>query len=128
MEKTKVLIVDDSELILAKITDVLEADGYMVYTTSTAEDAFGEVLRKRPDILLLDIIMPGIDGIEICSNLKKNSLTKDIVIIIYSGKKDVELMDLCFAAGADHYVLKSSDTSLLTKTIKEIVNKKSILY
>ncbi len=128
MEKTKVLIVDDSELILAKITDVLEAEGYMVHTTSTSEDAFGEVLRKRPDILLLDIMMPGIDGIEICSNLKKNSLTKDIVIIIYSSKKDVELMDLCFKVGADRYVLKSSDTSLLTQTIKETVNKKSILY
>ena len=128
MEKTKVLIVDDSELILARISDVLEAEGYTVHTTSTAEDTFGEVLRKKPDILLLDIMMPGIDGIEICSNLKKNSLTKDIVIVIFSGKKDVELMDLCFAVGADRYVLKSSDTSLLTKTIKEIVNKKSILY
>ena len=128
MEKTKILIVDDSELTLAKTADVLEAEGYMVHTTSTAEDAFGEVLRKRPDVLLLDIMMPGIDGIEICSNLKKNSLTKDIAIIIYSGKKDVELMDLCFAAGADHYVLKSSDMSLLIKTIKEIVKQKSVLY
>ena len=128
MEKTKILIVDDSELILAKISDVLEAEGYTVFSTSTAADAFGEVMRKKPDILLLDIMMPGIDGIEICSKLKKNSLTKDIAIVIYSGKKDVELMDLCFAAGADNYVLKSSDTSLLTKTIKDIVKQKSILY
>ncbi|UCD84575.1 MAG: response regulator [Deltaproteobacteria bacterium] len=128
MEKTKILIVDDSELILAKISDVLEAEGYTVFSTSTAGDAFGEVMRKKPDVLLLDIMMPGIDGIEICSKLKKNSLTKDIAIVIYSGKKDVELMDLCFAAGADNYVLKSSDTSLLTKTIKDIVKQKSILY
>jgi len=75
-------------------------------------------------IILLDIMMPGIDGIEICRNLKRSPVTSPILIAIHSSKKDPPLMDLCFEAGAECFIIKTNDFEGLVDRVKQMVDEK----
>lgn len=120
----KILIVDDNKLILAIAQDALKEAGYEVVAVDSSVEVYKQVLAHKPNLIILDIMMPGIDGIEICRNLKRSPVTKDTIIVIHSGKKDMTLMDLCFDAGAAAFVFKSNDYQALVKRINEIVKEK----
>lgn len=120
----KILIADDNKLILAVIKDALTEAGYEVVTVENSVEVYKQVLAHKPHLILLDIMMPGIDGIEICRNLKRSPVTREIVIVIHSGKKDMTLMDLCFDAGAEAFIIKSNDYPALVQRINEIVSEK----
>jgi len=123
-EKFKVLIADDNKLLLALTSDALKNTGLEVYTISQGPQVYQEVLKNQPHLVMLDIMMPGIDGIEICRNLKRAPKTKDIIIVIYSGKKDPDLMDLAHEVGADGFIIKSNDFNEIIARLKEIVRDK----
>lgn len=120
----KVLIADDNKLILAMAQEALEAQGFEVLSVDTSTKVYKEVLEYKPQIILLDIMMPGIDGIEICRNLKRSPVTKEILIVIHSGKTDMALMDLCFEAGAQAFIIKSDSPETMAVKIKEIAKDK----
>lgn len=121
---TKVLIADDNKLILAMTKDALEAAGFSVVTVDNGLEVYKQVLAEKPDVILLDIMMPGLDGIEICRNLKRSPVTKDLTIAIHSSKKDPPLMDLCFEAGAECFIIKSNDFDAMVSRVKEIAREK----
>ncbi len=123
-DKIKILVADDNMLILAVASDALKASGFEVFTASQGPQIYQEVLKNNPHLVLLDIMMPGIDGIEICRNLKRAPKTKDILIVIHSGKKDPDLMDLAHAGGADGFIIKSDAYEALVARIKEILREK----
>jgi len=120
----KILIADDNKLLLAMSKDALEQAGFQVTTVDTSIQVYKKVLEEKPDIVLLDIMMPGIDGIEICRNLKKSPVTKDTVIIIHSGKTDMALMDLCFEVGAEAFIIKGDDFDSMVNKVKEVAHEK----
>ncbi len=120
----KILIADDNKLLLAMSKDALEQAGFQVTTVDTSIQVYKKVLEEKPDIVLLDIMMPGIDGIEICRNLKKSPVTEDTVIIIHSGKTDMALMDLCFEVGAEAFIIKGDDFESMVNKVKEIAYEK----
>jgi PleD family two-component response regulator len=120
----KVLIADDNKLILTMAADALGQAGFDVVPVDTSVKVYKQVLETKPQIIILDIMMPGIDGIEICRNLKKSPVTRDIVIIIHSGKTDMALMDLCFEAGAQAFIIKSSDYAAMVGRVTEIAREK----
>jgi len=120
----KVLVADDNKLLLNMTKDALVEAGYEVIAVESGLEVYKLVLSEKPDLVLLDIMMPGIDGIEVCHNLKRSPVTKDTLIIIHSGKTDMALMDLCFAAGAGGYIIKSNDFEGMVKKVAEITAAK----
>ncbi|MFO8057720.1 MAG: response regulator [bacterium] len=120
----KILIADDNKLLLAMSREALEQAGFEVTTVDTSIQVYKTVLEEKPDIVLLDIMMPGIDGIEICRNLKKSPVTQNTVIIIHSGKTDMALMDLCFEVGAEAFIIKGDDIEAMVNKVREIAGEK----
>lgn len=123
-EKIRILVADDNRLLLAISKDALENAGFEVFTVNSGLEVYNEVVDKKPHLILLDIMMPDIDGIEICTTLKKNPATSRIIIVIYSAKRDMDLMDLCHDAGAEAFLLKSDRVEEMVDRIREIVKEK----
>ena len=83
--KNKILIIDDEEINLELISSILN-DNYIVYSEKNAKKSIKKAIHKKPDIILLDIVMPFIDGFKICNELKANAATTDIPIIFLTSK------------------------------------------
>ncbi|HYW20494.1 MAG TPA: response regulator [Nodularia sp. (in: cyanobacteria)] len=105
-EKNLILIVDDTNTNLEVISHVLIHSGFEVITAMNGEIALTLVKDRLPDLILLDVIMPKIDGLETCKKLKENCQTCDIPVIFMTGISDTETKVKCFALGAVDYIIK----------------------
>ncbi|MFL9710014.1 response regulator [Methylobacillus sp. Pita1] len=106
-----VLIVDDVPDNLAVLHDALDESGYMVLVANNGETALRRAEEARPDIILLDAIMPGLDGFEVCARLKANLNTRHIPVIFMTGLTESEHVVAGFAAGGTDYVTKPIRTA-----------------
>jgi len=98
-----ILVVDDEREIVRALRRSLSAHGYTVLTASSGEEAVEIVARQRPDLLLLDLLLPGMSGLEVCRRVRKESSVPIIVLSVKDAERDkVEALDL----GADDYVQK----------------------
>ncbi|MBQ2877556.1 MAG: response regulator, partial [Bacteroidaceae bacterium] len=96
----------DEAHILELLSFNLEASGFRVVTATTGEDALAVCQRERPAMVLLDIMLPGIDGMEVCRRMKGQSTTADIPIIMLTAKGDEVDKILGLELGADDYITK----------------------
>ena len=103
---TNILIVDDVEDNLEILGDLLTFDGYHVQTARSGEEALKLVQESYPDLILLDILMPGIDGFEVCTRLKADENTKDIPVIFVSSMTDIDSKVQGFKVGGVDYINK----------------------
>jgi diguanylate cyclase (GGDEF)-like protein len=101
-----ILIVDDVEDNLEILGDLLTFDGYNVQTALSGEEALKKVQESRPDLILLDILMPGMDGFEVCTSLKADDDTKDIPVVFVSSMTDIDSKVNGFKVGAVDYINK----------------------
>jgi diguanylate cyclase (GGDEF)-like protein len=101
-----ILIVDDVEDNLEILGDLLSFDGYNVKAARSGEAALKLVQESRPDLILLDILMPGMDGFEVCSRLKADDGTKDIPVIFVSSMTDIDSKVRGFKVGGVDYINK----------------------
>ena len=101
-----ILIVEDSSAALAMLSDLMSAEGYHVRQAEDGDNALLSIQMRRPDLLLLDIHMPGLDGFEVCRRLKANPATADIPVIFLSAEQDVETKVNGFKLGAMDYITK----------------------
>jgi len=108
MSKT-ILLVDDSETILLFEQTMLRSMGVRLQTASDGEKALAAVREHRPDLILMDIMMPALDGVETCRRLKNDSETADIPIVIVTTKGEPETMERAFHAGCDDFITKPLD-------------------
>jgi DNA-binding response OmpR family regulator/anti-sigma regulatory factor (Ser/Thr protein kinase) len=109
----KILAVDDSETYLQSLAEMLRQDSYDVALARTGEEAL-ELLSVQPvDCILLDLMMPGIGGIETCRRLKSAPVLRDIPVVMLTAIEDRETMIEGLGAGADDFISKSSDLSVL---------------
>ncbi|HEX7837249.1 MAG TPA: response regulator [Kofleriaceae bacterium] len=117
MAEDRILVVDDNATNLKLVAYLMKASGYTVDTALDAEAATERIRARRPDVILMDIQLPGIDGLELTRRLKADPATRDIVIIAvtaYAMKGDhARALD----AGCDDYIAKPIDTRLLPETI-----------
>ncbi|MFH1347623.1 MAG: response regulator transcription factor [Candidatus Margulisiibacteriota bacterium] len=120
---TKILVVDDAPEISILMEDILSPFGYEVEAAPSANAAWEKVRKSPPDLILLDIMMPGKNGYEFCQELKESTF-KAIPVIMVSVKRDQEDMDKGFKAGAIDYVTKPFDPDDLVKRIKKVLEKK----
>jgi CheY-like chemotaxis protein len=112
-----ILVVDDNAVNLKLVAFLMKANGYDVHTASDAETATASIAEHRPRLILMDLQLPGIDGLELTRRLKANPATRDIIIVAvtaYAMKGDHEK---ALAAGCDDYVTKPIDTRKLPETI-----------
>lgn len=101
-----ILIVDDTPVNLGVVVDFLQQDGFGIRIARSGESALNRVQYDKPDVILLDVLMPGIDGFETCRRLKQNEATKDIPVIFMTSLTGAEDKVKGFEAGAVDYVTK----------------------
>jgi len=108
----KILIVDDDEQLCGLYQTILEAQGYNVEVAFNGEEALSKSVKERPDLILLDIMMPQIHGINVLDILKATPETKDIKVVMISALSDEETKKKSEQLGALDYIVKSEvDTS-----------------
>lgn len=117
----KLLLVDDNVDILELLSDLLTELGFDVITARSGEAALLRVEKQDPDLILLDIDMPGISGIEVCRQLKANHETSAIPVIILSGTIEDNLWKDAQNAGCDRLISKPPDVEELETTIQDLL-------
>ena len=105
----KVLVVDDSKFNVAIMKNILETEGYSVYSTYNSNNVLQIAKSIIPDVILLDVVMPEIDGFEVCNLLKSNFTTKDIPIIMITSRTESTDVKKALELGAFDYVKKPID-------------------
>ena len=123
MSNKNVMVVEDNEKNRKLMRVILKAKGYTVTEASTGEEALNILKNQKPDIILMDIQLPGIDGITLAKQIKGNTITKDIPIIAvtaYAMKGDKQKILEC---GCDDYVSKPINTQELPLVIEKYIKK-----
>src|SRR4030043_1304596 len=119
MEK-KVLIVDDEERVLKSIAGVLEDEGFRVTTARSGEEAIGIFQQEGPDVTLLDIWMPGMDGIEVLKRLKW--MAPDCQVIMISGHATISTAMTAVKLGAFDFIEKPLSLDVLLMTVRRAID------
>lgn len=121
--KGRILVIDDSELVLEITRDALEEAGYEVITNSSWMEVNATIREKRPDMILLDLMMPSIKGESLCEILKKSTFGRAIPIIIFSTKDEAEIQRLADEAGADGYIVKRMNRKDIVESVDHFFAK-----
>jgi len=116
----KVLVVDDEDRVADFLTRLLTAEGHSVKVARDGPSALQAVADSSPDVLLLDIVMPGIDGIEVCRRLKSDSSTRLLPVVLVTGYADQERRIKGLEAGADDFLAKPVDTRELLARVRSL--------
>jgi len=122
--KPKILCVEDDVNLQKSLTFILWREGYEVLCAQTGEEAVELARREKPDLILLDLLLPGIDGSRVSSILKKDPATADILIIMVTAKKGVEDIVQCLKDTADDYVTKPFEPQILLARIQAVLRRK----
>jgi CheY-like chemotaxis protein len=121
-EKKKIVIADDEPFILSALQDTL-TDDYTVFSASNGKEAVALVGRTMPDLVILDVMMPDMDGLEACKVLKKDEVTAAIPVILLTAKGQITDIEKGFKSGADAYVVKPFSPARLIEKVEEIFEK-----
>jgi two-component system alkaline phosphatase synthesis response regulator PhoP len=121
MTRGKILVVDDEAYILHILDFSLSAEGFEVIAANNGELAVEKAKQEKPDLIVLDIMMPVLDGYETCRRLKREPETKDIPVVLLTAKgRDVDKR-LGFEVGAVDYMMKPFSPTRLIERIAEII-------
>ena len=117
----KILLVDDEEGFLSVLKDALEVRGFGIVTARSAIEAGLELASKKPDLIIMDIKMPGINGLQACAAIKKNPVTSAIPVIAVSALSDDHSIKEAYKSGVVDYLIKPIDIEKLVSRIKQIL-------
>ncbi|MCP4640974.1 MAG: response regulator [bacterium] len=121
-----VLIVDDLKENVTLLARLLEPRGYRVHAAYSGEEALESVSQSPPDVVLLDLVMPGLDGFQVCERLKGDGATRHIPVIIVTGLAEHEANVRALEAGADDFLLRPIDPVLLEARLRNSVSAKTL--
>jgi len=125
MSKAKILIVDDEEDILELLQYNLEREGFVVNLAASGEEAVKKAIEYLPDLILLDLMLPGIDGLDVAKKLKINPDTTNISIIMLTAKGDETDIVTGLELGADDYITKPFSPKVVVARIKAVLRRKT---
>ncbi len=117
----KILIVDDQPFFIAMARNILQAKGYTVLSALSGEEGIQEARKSRPNLIILDVEMPVLDGIATCARLKKDPNLKDIPIVILTATLDPKLNQKAFQAGAEATILKASSAERILNMVRVVL-------
>jgi len=123
MSKEKILIVDDEEDVLELVRFNLEREGYKIETAVSGEEALTTAKSRLPDLIILDLMLPGMDGLEVCKKLKTDAKTQSIPIIMLTAKSEDSDIITGLELGADDYITKPFSPKILTARIRRVLQR-----
>lgn len=126
MAQSTILLVDDQKSILDLERSFLKGTGLRVVTASTGSEALKAIITERPDVVFLDLMLPGMNGDAVCNFVKGREELKDISVIILTAKDDQSSLQRCFQCGCDAYVTKPISREEFLSKIKFVLDEKGI--
>jgi len=121
-KKTRILVVDDKPEVLGLLSEMLRVHGYEVWEASGGRQGLRLTREMRPDVLLLDVVMPDLSGIEVCRQIKADPLLSDVFVVLVSGQATSSAERVSgLEAGADEYIAKPVDSAEFLARIRTIV-------
>jgi len=124
MARKTILVVDDETDILELISYNLEREGYTVVSVTSGEAALVEADRLRPDLIVLDLMLPGMDGLEVCRRLKRNEATRRIALLMLTAKSEDADVVTGLEVGADDYLTKPFSPRVLIARIRAVLRRR----
>jgi two-component system, OmpR family, alkaline phosphatase synthesis response regulator PhoP len=125
MNKAKILAVDDEEDILHVVQYNLAKDGYQVVCADSGEKALAEINASQPDLIILDLMLPGVDGFDVCRRIKNTADTAHIPIIMLTAKTEDADIVAGLELGADDYIIKPFSPRVLVSRVKAVLRRKN---
>lgn len=122
----RVLLVDDSQTVIQFEKMLLRDMGFEITAAKNGRLALQEIAARRPDLVLLDMVMPDMDGMETLRHLKGNPETKTIPVVVVTTKGDPELVAQALEAGCDEYVTKPIDKAELLAKLKRLLSQAAV--
>ena len=126
-EKIKVLVVDDEPNIVQTLQDRLEMNEYIVSTAGDGREGLKKAQQEKPDVILLDVIMPVMDGHEMLEVLRKQPGCSDISVIMLTARSQTQDIARANACGIDDYIVKPFDLSELLEKIETVLEKRKAM-
>jgi two-component system phosphate regulon response regulator PhoB len=123
MSKASILVVDDEEDIRELVQLNLDREGYRVLTCETGEQAMAVARSKTPDLIVLDLMLPGIDGLEVCKRLKADSALQQIPVVMLTAKGEESDIVAGLELGADDYITKPFSGKVLVARVRRLLRK-----
>lgn len=121
-----ILVVDDEDDLLELVRYNLAKAGYRVACVSTGEDALAHARRQLPSLIVLDLMLPAIDGLEVCRRLKSDTKTREIPIIMLTAKTEESDVVRGLERGADDYITKPFSPRVLTARVKALLRRQEV--
>ncbi|NLE66725.1 MAG: response regulator transcription factor [Lentisphaerae bacterium] len=122
--KQTVFVVEDEEDILELLRYNLAREGYAVASSANGEEAVRAISRKMPDLVLLDLMLPGIDGLEVCRALKRNPVTAGIPIVMVTAKGEESDVVAGLELGADDYIAKPFSMKVVIARVRAVLRRR----
>ncbi|MBU0502273.1 MAG: response regulator [bacterium] len=119
----KILVVDDSKMMLKVATDVLSGLGHEVKSAESGEAGLKIAQEEKLDLILLDLMMPGLDGYETCKQFKEDDSAKSVPVIMLTALNDQEAVSKSMEVGAVDYIAKPFEPATLQAKVKKILGK-----
>lgn len=123
ISKKKIMLVDDEEVIHNVIKNALKGDKYEIFSMYEGDSAIRDISKIKPDLVITDITMPGKDGLQVCMEIKSNSDTVGIPVMIVSAHADDQIIEKGFNAGADEYITKPFSMEELVSKVESVLSE-----
>ncbi len=121
---TKILIADDDISILELLEYNLKREGYVIFTAKDGEEAIRVAKDEIPDLIILDIMMPKLDGVEVCEKLRADSTFENTLIVFLTARTEDFTQIACYENGGDDYIVKPIKPKVLASRLKAILKRK----
>lgn len=121
MPRGKILVVDDSEVERVVISEPLRKDGYAVVTAANSDEALTQLEREQPDVMLLDVIMPGVNGFQLCRTLRRDPRYARLPIVLVTSKNQEADRHWGMKQGASEYLAKPFSADQLLAAVRRLV-------
>ena len=123
MSKSRILIVEDEESLLKLESILLTSKGYQVTGVTDGRAALAEIARNPPDLVVLDIMLPEVDGFEVCRRIKEDPATRQIPVVMLTAKKSSQDYSRGVQVGADAYLTKPFKSVKVLEIVAELLRK-----
>ena len=123
MPNKQILVVEDEEDILELVSFNLKKEGYQVRGVTSGEEALQEVRRKIPSLIILDLMLPGVDGFDVCKSLKNDPRTKAVPIVMLTARSEEADIVIGLELGADDYLTKPFSPRVLIARVRAILRR-----
>lgn len=121
---TKILIADDDISILELLEYNLKKEGYVIFTSKDGEEALRIAKQEVPDLIILDIMMPKLDGVEVCEKLRADNTFQNTLIVFLTARTEDFTQIACYENGGDDYIVKPIKPKVLASRLKAILKRK----